>query len=316
MSTIAATTATSHAGPDTQALTLPPLADYKQNVHSQFGEDGILAEILRRLGIDEAKLGRRLWCVEFGAWDGKHLSNTWNLIENRCAQAVLIEGSSKRFRDLIVNTQGMDGVTPLCCMVGWEGDQALSNILRKTTLPEHFDVLSIDVDGHDWFIWESLEGYRPTVVVIEYNPTMPYEQVIIPPRDPGRRWGASLSAMALLGERKGYRLAAVTTVNAIFVIEDRFAELRLVDASIKALTAELADYRSFMFHTPDGEVRLCSNRMTMWHQTHIVDHRIQPLPWWLRKHPEELNAVQRWLLSVHRWRSRRLYKKQRRWTNQ
>ena len=51
------------------------LLDHAHDVHSQFGEDGVLAELLRRLGIE------RGWCCEFGAYDGVHLSNTRLLLE-------------------------------------------------------------------------------------------------------------------------------------------------------------------------------------------------------------------------------------------
>jgi hypothetical protein len=305
-----------HQASRTLAAQLPPLSAYRQNVHSQFGEDGVIAEIMRRLGMDEATLGRRLWCVEFGAWDGKHLSNTWHLIESRRAQAVLIEACPQRSAELVQNVRAHEGVLALQRMVGWEGPDALRAILRSTPIPERFDLLSIDIDGHDWFVWESLEGYRPTIVVIEFNPTMPFGQVIIPPRDPKVRWGASLAAMRLLGERKGYELAAVTEVNAIFVVRERFGALRLGDTSIKTLTEGLTDFRTFMFQTMDGHVRTCGNRMTMWHQSHFVDARMQPLPRWLRTHPESLGAVGRMLLSLHRKRAHRLYRKQRRWMNQ
>ena len=59
-------------------------AEHATNVHSQNGEDGVIAEILDRL----PELDR--WCVEFGAWDGVHLSNTRHLIESRDFGAVLI----------------------------------------------------------------------------------------------------------------------------------------------------------------------------------------------------------------------------------
>ena len=51
------------------------LLNYRSNIYSQNGEDGIISEILKRLNLDQKKL----WCVEFGAWDGMHLSNTFAL---------------------------------------------------------------------------------------------------------------------------------------------------------------------------------------------------------------------------------------------
>ena len=67
---------------------------YKKQKYSQHGEDGILEELLKRLNITNG------WVCEFGAWDGKHLSNTFNLIEQG-ANSVLIEGDSTRYSDLL-----------------------------------------------------------------------------------------------------------------------------------------------------------------------------------------------------------------------
>ena len=73
------------------------LLEFASNTYSQTGEDGVLGKILETLP------ERDLWCVEFGAWDGRHLSNTCNLIENRGYSAVLIEADAKRFRDLLAD---------------------------------------------------------------------------------------------------------------------------------------------------------------------------------------------------------------------
>src|ERR1700736_6997956 len=70
------------------------LLDHRSNVTSQIGQDGILARIFDLIGF-----GQKL-CVEFGAWDGKFLSNTWNLIANENWGGVLIEGDPAKFQAL------------------------------------------------------------------------------------------------------------------------------------------------------------------------------------------------------------------------
>ena len=67
------------------------------NIYSQSGEDGIIKQFL--LLISESHSLSK-WCVEFGAWDGKFLSNTFNLVENFSSKGVYIEGSKKHFINL------------------------------------------------------------------------------------------------------------------------------------------------------------------------------------------------------------------------
>jgi hypothetical protein len=72
---------------------------HARNVHSQEGEDGIIEHLLSLLP------ERDHWCVEFGAWDGVYLSNTFHLIESKGYHAVLIEGSSERYETLRKNME-------------------------------------------------------------------------------------------------------------------------------------------------------------------------------------------------------------------
>ncbi len=288
-----------------------PLASFRRNVYSQFGEDGIIEEILRRLGRwDEPADGSAppLWCVEFGAWDGKHLSNTWRLIESRRAHAVLIEGDPERFAELETNASAHPRVVAINRMVRWSGEHSIYRLLCSTECPAEPDVLSIDVDGHDYHIWASLTSYRALVVVCEYNPTMPYEIEYVTPYNPAVRHGSSLAALERLGREKGYRLVAVTEVNAVFVREDRAESIGVGCPTIAQLTRGLPDFRTFLFQTQDGRVGVMGNHHMMWHEA-LMDAdrcpsakcipwfpRSQQLPWFLRGHPESLGPVRRALL--------------------
>ncbi len=295
---------------------LPPLRGFRKDVYSQFGEDGIIEELLRRLGRWDAPSDGRLatpaapplWCVEFGAWDGKHLSNTWRLIESRGANAVLIEGDPRRFEALEANCGGIGRVLPVCRMVGWKGESSIYRILCGTACPAEPDVMSIDVDGHDYHIWASLTSYRALIVVCEYNPTMPYEIEYVTPYNPAVRHGSSLAALKALGEKKGYRLVAVTEVNAVFVREDRADEVRIGRPTIKELTEGLPDFRTFLFQTQDGRVGIMGNHHMMWHGALMDADRLpagkaipwfprgQQLPRWLRAHPESFGPIRKALL--------------------
>ena len=76
------------------------LNKYKKNIYSQNGEDGILIHLLKKIKI--LKNDKDLWCCEFGAWDGIHGSNTFNLVKNYNFNAVYIEGDKDKFKDLLI----------------------------------------------------------------------------------------------------------------------------------------------------------------------------------------------------------------------
>src|SRR3954466_14198505 len=112
------------------------LLDYKADVYSQTGEDGIIEKILEMLP------ARNNWCVEFGAWDGKYLSNTLNLINHKEYSAVLIEGSKAKFPELKNNFADNPKVFPINAFVGFDTLNNLDTILGKTPIPKDFDFLS------------------------------------------------------------------------------------------------------------------------------------------------------------------------------
>ena len=140
---------------------------YKKNISSQSGEDGIIEEIFRRI-----KNLLDYQCCEFGAWDGKHLSNTYNLIKNHNYKALLIEGDKKKFQILNSNFLN-DKVIKLNKFVEFEGKNTLDNILENNNFNKNFDFLSIDIDGNDYHIFDSLKKFLPKLISIEYNPTIP-----------------------------------------------------------------------------------------------------------------------------------------------
>ena len=70
---------------------------YKKNYFSESGEDGVILELLKRIKLSK----RKLWCCEFGAWDGVRGSNTFHLVKNFNYNAVYIEGDGNRFKDLL-----------------------------------------------------------------------------------------------------------------------------------------------------------------------------------------------------------------------
>jgi hypothetical protein len=208
------------------------LLDFGFDVYSQFGEDGIVEKIFDLIGATSKT------CVEFGAWDGFHLSNTANLWAKKGWAGILIELDPARFAQLVNNTKPFN-CRCLRAKVEPSGENTLENILQRASVTGPIDLLSIDIDGDDYHVLQSLDGLRPRVVICEYNPTIPPLMELV--AAPGNYFGCSAASLVKLAEQKGYKLVAVTVCNCIFVrgeISGPFAGYETSLAQI-ALTSHL-----------------------------------------------------------------------------
>lgn len=196
------------------------LVEFSKNHYSQNGEDGIIEEILKRLDIHDG------WFVEFGAWDGRFLSNTFHLLEQGSWRGVSIEANAERYKDLLqTKAQFPERLTAMCAYVEPDGDNRLDSLLKRTSIPSDFELLSIDVDSFDWHIWHSLVEYHPKVVIIESNTTLlpGVHQVHTPG---GAAEGSSFSSILELGQHKGYTLVC-STGNMFFVRNDLVEKIQM-----------------------------------------------------------------------------------------
>lgn len=225
------------------------LVDYRQSITSQDGEDGVIEKVFEVIG------GTNKWCVEFGAGSGRKSNNTWNLIVNRGWSAVLIEAERALFQDLKKRYEENKRVACVLAAVAAEGRYALDNILRGTNIPVAFDFLSIDIDGHDYHVWEAVKNYEPRVVTIEINPDIPAGCDFVQPKDIMATGGSSLSAMSRLAQTKGYELVYTFGVNAIFVKKELFSKFGIVDNSLTALSSVSSSSCQF-FQFYDGSIVL------------------------------------------------------------
>lgn len=191
------------------------LLEFQRNVYSQNGEDGILEELFNRIKVSASK--RKKWCVEFGAWDGKHLSNTFYLVEQGW-NAVYIEADKEKYQDLLKTVEQFPNISPINALVGYEeGDENnLDSLLLTTKLPKDFDLLSIDIDSHDLAVWHCFTG-KPKVVVIEINSAL--RPGLLQWHNGPRFIGNSFSSTVRVAEDKGYKLVCHTG-NLIFVRDD------------------------------------------------------------------------------------------------
>jgi hypothetical protein len=222
----------------------PRLSDFAHNVHSQAGEDGILRAIFDRIGV------RSHVCIEFGAWDGLHLSNTAQFWRDGW-RAILIEAAPDRYSSLVRNTGGYDCLC-LQHMVRPDGDDALEPLLMRHGQYGHVDLLVIDVDGDDYHIFSGLQTLRPRVVCCEYNPTIPGDLVLVGRR--GDALGCSARALVSRAQMMGYALVAMTAVNCLFVVAEERAAFEGFETRFEALfpTANLVT----LITTQDGRYLL------------------------------------------------------------
>jgi hypothetical protein len=211
---------------------------HRRTYYSEAGEDGALEYLLGRLR-PVTRLSRV--CVEFGAGDGRHLSNTYRLVAAAGFAGLYIESDAARYRALRANMRAHAGVRCLQRRVGTRGPDALEAILGEAAVPADFDILSIDVDGGDYHVWRALERFRPKIVVVELNFRIkPGVPAIDEPGTPFV-WGVSgtgISPMRQLGAAKGYGLVGNIGCNALFLRDDLLSRLGAAQSEHDAFTYE------------------------------------------------------------------------------
>ncbi len=260
------------------------LMHYARSLTSQAGEDGVLAHILKCIGVDQG------WCVEFGAWDGKFHSNTWDLVHNKGWKAVYIEPDPHAFPQLLKNCEGLKDVFCFNELVGSEGENTLDRIFARTPIPHDFDLMVVDIDGDDFYVWRECQKYRPKVVMIEFNPFIPSEVYYVKTLKKNIKASASLLAVYDLAKAKDYEMICVVGGNAIFVRKEYFSLFAISDNHPVSMNRSIGVTKIFQGY--DGTLFLAGNRHLIWrYQTdrsgrllnlEIDDLDIQVLPKSLR----------------------------------
>lgn len=173
--------------------------------YCQTNEEHIIQHIFDNIGITNK------FCVEFGAGNGSRLSNT-KLLRDGGWDCLLMDAESANpdVRKEFITAEN------------------INKLFAKYSVPHEFDLLSIDLDGNDYWVWNAIV-YKPRVVVIEYNPTWePYERktIVYNPNhvfDGTSYYGASIGALCDLGSKKDMNLIYYNKLNAFFVRSDALA---------------------------------------------------------------------------------------------
>jgi len=267
------------------------LSGFAADVYSQTGEEGIIAKALSLLPAKDR------WCVEFGAWDGRHLSNTYHLVESDQYNVVLIEGDKTKYDALCAEYPFQKQAFFANTFVGWTADDGLDSILSKYAIPQDFDFLSIDIDGNDFHVWKAVEKYRPKLVLIEFNPTSSNRFNYVQPPDPARNTSNSPAPLVALGKSKGYELICVVGPNLLFVDERYFSAFGIPDNSLEVMRDE--DEVAKLFLGFDGTLQVEGPTEMRWHGGNFRIN--QPLWPALRHYPPTYNRFQGLLHRLHRF---------------
>src|SRR6185436_4944303 len=188
-------------------LELPPPHDLTASrfrVYSQNGEDGLVLEILRRAGIGPGRF------VDIGC--GLKGGNSRFAAEELGWSGLMLDG-----RPEIATLQELFAPGRVRSIPTWVTRENIDDLLRASGLQGEIDLLSIDLDGMDYWIWEAITEVAPRLVVCEYNSylgadaavTVPYRADFVRKEGDTRYYGASLAALVSLARRKGLRLIAV-----------------------------------------------------------------------------------------------------------
>lgn len=209
------------------------LENFGYKVYSQNDEDGIIHEIFRRIGTKTKEF------IELGVGNGLEC-NTHYLLH--CGwHGLWIEGNKAFCREIGSSFRPVIKNGRLKVVHGFITRENIERMIRygrkaqRTDDPP--DLLSIDIDGNDWYVWEAVTSVRPRLVCIEYNGKFPPDLYWKQAYDAKHIWdrsdwqGASLKAMEELGRKKGYVLAGtnLTGVNAFFVREDLYLKESFTD---------------------------------------------------------------------------------------
>lgn len=234
------------------------LREAEFSVFSQWGEDGIIQFLLRHVPVDNKVF------VEFGVQDYVE-SNTRFLAVNNRWSGLVIDGSATNVERIRKSDFfWRSDIRVLCAFITRDN---INDLIRSAGISGDIGLLSVDIDGNDYWVWEAIDVIRPRIVVAEYNARFGAERAVTVPYDPAFTraaahpsmiyYGASLAALAALGQRKGYVLVGCNVAgnNAFFVHKDcqgslealaptaafvasRFREARNAAGELAFMTAE------------------------------------------------------------------------------
>ena len=206
-----------------QLADAPTLQEAEFQGFSQWGEDGAIQWLLRRVPVE------RKFFVEFGV-EAYHEANTRFLLTDCGWSGLVIDGDPGQVQ--IIRQSTYHWFHDLRAVASFVTAENIDDLLRENGASGDIGLLSIDIDGMDWHVWNAITASQPRIVICEYNSLLGDERAVTVPYDPAFQrarahhslcyYGASLPALAKLADGKGYDLVGCGSagLNAYFVRRD------------------------------------------------------------------------------------------------
>ncbi len=187
-------------------------------------------------------------------------ANTRFLLQNRNWRGLILDGSAEMLTK--IKDDSLDWKYDLTAKTAFITRENINSLISEAGFTGEIGLLSVDIDGNDYWVWEAIEVVRPIICICEYNAVFGDVFPISTPYDPGfyrtsahfsnLYFGASIAALRGLAARKGYRFVGTTSAaNDAFFVREDYAE-RFVDRSLKSITALPAKFRESK--APSGEL--------------------------------------------------------------
>lgn len=230
-----------------QLTRIQSLADVEFSISSQWGEDGIIEWIVNKMN-NIPKI-----FVEFGV-ENYTESNTRFLLQNRNWKGLVIDGCAKNILEITQSPiYWKHNLTAVCSFITREN---INSLLSSNGFSGEIGILSIDIDGNDYWVWKAIDVVSPQILIIEYNAvfgdlipvTIPYDKDFVRTKQhfSNLYYGASIAAIKHLAAVKGYELIGSNSAgnNAFFLRSDVASALRLNISDTQALPSMFRESRN------------------------------------------------------------------------
>lgn len=233
------------------------LSQVEFKVYSQRGEDGIIQYLLNNIEIPEKNF------VEFGVENYKE-ANTRFLLKNNNWSGLVIDGSEKNIE--VIKKDKIYWEHNLNALAAFITSDNINSLIESAGFKGEIGLLSIDIDGNDYWIWENLNVVHPIIIICEYNSVFGKDRAITIPYKADfyqkdyhyscLYFGASLRALTHLADKKGYAFVGSNSIgsNAFFVRKDKVGQLKIIDPENGYVESKFRSSRN-----ADGELNFLSS---------------------------------------------------------